>query len=580
MSSSDYTQRPALSVITEDAMFSSIEAIPFIARLMDLRQGLLPEHEAKELFNALPSLLKRTSNKKVTRIVLEYINKFSIVVHPAAVSTKFLPKLWTMHISKPQDVPAITRSAKAPPRGILSASEYRNIMLPFIGELWLQDRPGLSVILLRTIGRYVYRMDPAFIRDYIVKKMLSLNILLDSQLTNAFISALPIVMKALLKKNFDVAPLVRHIVQSAQLLAANDTLRLRALTCLLAHPKIPIILLKEYLARGLTDTSPHIRLEVIKAAKKFAIEFADNSGPMSARCLADAIIGSLVLSMVDVDSVVRSKARAAIRKLTYVMERKEDQLKAALQQLPRASSAATKSFTHMTLPKPAQSTPKGPPVTTTNGFDSNNGMLRSPSVRSAESSSSNDRFEQTAPFSPGSEPSWGAWDEWEDDDDGNDGNDISSPSTSNGDSAAYHHDDTFSELPLHQTSTPLRASEKEAKSPSRFQLAEDIEADFEPGPISPTKPDFKMSVAAPAEDEDTLDDNWGLESEDIPISSSSPASVTPSQPELPFSNSDISQTPVTPEPTPSSAATPSKLAIASTEDWEESGWGEDDEANF
>lgn len=334
MLAQDYKKRPTLDKILKDAFFTSNAAVKIISRLIDLRHGLLQPPQVNQLFTDLSTLLPQIlADSTIAQVVLEHLTKYSVVVHPAAMNSKFLHELFTMHL------PGKRKGQGAAFTGLAPSIPYRAVILPFLEECWKMDRSGLAIVLLRTLGRYIHRMSPNFVRDVVVKEMISMNILRESGLAEAFVVACPIVLKHQLNKNFDVAPLFRHMVhQIAPVLVGNDVLRIKALTCLLVHPKIPILLLKEYFAKGLTDTNPAVRLEVVKAIKKYGVHYADNSGPMSPKCLADAIIGSLLLSMVDVDAKVRQKSRESVRKLIFVLERKEDQIISTASKKPQSST--------------------------------------------------------------------------------------------------------------------------------------------------------------------------------------------------------------------------------------------------
>lgn len=341
MSNNDYSKRPTLDNLLNSDFFANNLAIKVVGQLIDLRNGALSSEAATQLFTNLPSHLTTIShNKLVLGMVIDNLTKFSVVVHPAATATKFLQSFFTAK----NETNLATSTADSVP-GLLDLEDYRKIVLPFVGDLWSMERPGIISILLKNAGKYMYRLNPDFVSVVVVKRIVSLNILLEPGVPQLYLHALPIILKALLKKGQDAAPIVRHLVQQVPLFSSNDiALRTKALTCLLVHPKIPNLLIKEYLARGLTDPTPQVRLNVIAAVKKFGLQFADNSGPMSAKCLADAVIGSLLLSMVDKDSSVRDKARTTIRKLTYVMERKDAQIEASFAQStssPTSPQAAT-----------------------------------------------------------------------------------------------------------------------------------------------------------------------------------------------------------------------------------------------
>lgn len=327
MSDRDFSKRPTLDNILKSDFFANNLAIKVVGQLIDLRNGSLSTEAATQLFTELPSHLATFSkNKAVLGMVIDNLTKFSVVVHPAATATKFLQSFFTV---KSENNLAASASAESVV-GLLELEDFRKLVLPFLGELWTMERPGIISILLKNVGKYIYRLNPDFVSVVVVKRIVSLNILLEPGVPQLYLQALPVILKALLKKGKDAAPIVRHLVQQVPLFSSNDiALRTKALTCLLVHPKIPNLLIKEYLARGLTDPTPQVRLNVIAAVKKFGLQFADNSGPMSAKCLADAVIGSLLLSMVDKDAKVREKARTTIRKLTYVMERKDAEIEAS-----------------------------------------------------------------------------------------------------------------------------------------------------------------------------------------------------------------------------------------------------------
>lgn len=325
MTEKDYTKRPTLDNFLKSDFFGSSSAIKIIGQLIDLRNGLLTSEAATRLYTELPSSLAALKNQKVLRMVADNLTKLSVLVHPAASSTKFLASF----LSIKSETPSSTTASESATTGLFALEDYRDIVLPFIGELWSVERPGSISILLKYISKYVYRLNPDFVSAVIVPRIVGLNILLEPGVPQLYIYALPVLVKALLKKEKDIAPIVRHLVQQVPLFNSNDIpLRTKVLTCLLVHPKIPNLLIKEYLAKGLTDSSPQVRINVLAAAKKFGIQFADNSGPMTAKCLADAVMGSILLSMVDKDTKVRDKARQAIRKLTYVMERKDAEIEA------------------------------------------------------------------------------------------------------------------------------------------------------------------------------------------------------------------------------------------------------------
>lgn len=434
MTHEDFAKRPMIDRLLKDTLFMSNSAVKIVSRLMDLRHGLLDSQAAQTLFQELPIVLSSLLTKKSTfRPIMDQVTKYSVLVHPAALSTKFLLHLFTARAAnKPSsETSAIT--------GILSLADYKSILLPFLEECWTLERPGLATVLLKLLGRYIYKLDPKFVRDVVVKRVLSLNILVEQSLAPAFITAYPMLLKHHLKKNFDVSPLTRHLVKQTALFVSDDVLRTKALTCLLVHPKIPSLLLKEYLNRGLSDQSPQVRLDVVRAVSKFAITFADNDGPMSAKCLADAVMGSLLLSMVDVDASVRTKARNTIRKLTFVMERKEAQIVANYTHLPTSPTVlrhTTDSPSHKTPTKANQQKPL---------IKTSPSAKLAPNAQKPHSTATEPNFDEDAdqdtwdndPSSSSAPPAvaspistgWSTWNEWEDDDDTFDDSDWDAPKT-------------------------------------------------------------------------------------------------------------------------------------------------------
>lgn len=326
MCDTKFSNRPTLDKFIKSDFFENNLAIKIVSQLIDLRNGGLSADASNELFLDMPNALNTfSSNKPLLGMVVENLTKFSVVVHPAAWATGFIKSFFTMK----QENNAPSKTPKIVIKGLLAPEEYVKIVVPFIADLWCMERPGLALILLRTVGRYIYRLTGDFLSAVIVKRTISLNILSEPGLTQPYLDALPIILKALLRESRDVAPIVRHLVQQIPLFSGNEShLRTKALTCLLVHPKIPSLLIKEYLAKGLTDPSPQVRLNVLTSARKFAFAFADNNNAMSAKVLADAIMGSMLLSMVDQDAEVRRKARNTIRKLTFVMGRKEEEIEA------------------------------------------------------------------------------------------------------------------------------------------------------------------------------------------------------------------------------------------------------------
>lgn len=419
----DYSKRPTVESFVKSDFFANNESIRIVSQLIDLRHGALSNDAAIQLFTELPSIINSyLGNKVLLGLVIDNLTKFSVVVHPAATSTKFIQSFFSAKVESSNTTSSNT--------GILPLEDYLKLVLPFIGELWSMERPGLMATLLRTIGKYVNRMNPEFVSQVVVKRIVSLNILLEPGIPQLYLQALPILLKALLKKSQDVAPIIRHLVQQVPLFNGNDiALRTKALTCLLVHPKIPNLLIKEYLAKGLTDSSSQIRLNVLTAAKKFGLQYADNSGPMSAKCLADAVMGSLLLSMVDSDAKVRDKARKAIRKLTYVMERKDAEIEASF-------AAQHRSQQNSLQPAVTVHTPKEMKTTTIN--------------RSSTAT-------PTSPMNNTTQSALSMADDWDDDD----FSDASNNSTSQS---------TASSTPLHlhvkHASTPSDTSNISQKSPS------------------------------------------------------------------------------------------------------------------
>jgi hypothetical protein len=528
MTSNDYKLRPTLDRLLNDTLFTTNAVVKIVARLMDLRQGSLNTQGAEALFKELPIILPPlASQKSIFRIVMDQITKYSVFVHPAALSTKFMHSLLSARLSK--KIATETGGIQ----GILSAPDYRQILVPFLEECWRVERPGLATILLKLIGRYIYKLNPKFVRDVLVKRVLALNILVEPSLGPAYVSAYPILLKHHMKKNYDIAPLTRHLVKQVPLFVGNDVLRTKALTCLLVHPKIPNLLLKEYLARGLTDQSPQVRLDVIKAINKFALQFADNSGPMSAKCLADALMGSLMLSMVDVDAKVRAKARNTIRKLTFVMERKEEQIIASLSTTPLSPSAiALNSPSHQKLlsqkPLPTSpmnlTKPTGPntPLRATSGLATSSAHPSTlPSGNATQSSTSDTESSRHAPglpnngleagddwndhslesealhapptheFASPNGSGWSTWDDWEEEDaDFEEETDFNAPLKASSHASPSHVTDVLhgtevshikdvSQSDFSSTSSDLQSNDLLLRSPSHHSQKLEMEASDE-----------------------------------------------------------------------------------------------------